>query len=98
MPQNPCLLLVVEKIRELDFGASITHSISYQIRLPGGVLESSWWADSETVILNQISPRFVGENKENWCLKLTDCGCMYWFNFEFQHTWYYSRKTLTYTM
>ena len=75
LPQKPCLLLVVEKIREHDFGASITQSISDQIRLPGGVLESSWQANSETVLWNPVSSRFYEENIRKCCCKLIGYYC-----------------------
>ena len=77
MLENASLLLVEEKFYDQNVVALITHSILDQIRLPGCVLESSWWADSETLIFNPISPRFVGENNEIGCCKVTDYGCRY---------------------
>ena len=44
------VLLVEEKFYDQNVVALITRSILDQIRLPGCVLESSWWADSVTLI------------------------------------------------
>ena len=74
--QKPSLLLVEEKFYEQNVVASISHSIFDQIKFPGGVLESSWWADSKTFIWNPLSPIFNGENKGTSCCKLTAWYCI----------------------
>ena len=71
LPQKPCPLLVEEKIREHDLRASITHSISDQIKFPGGILESSWLADSKTVLGFPTRQDLVEKNlllQTNWLL------------------------------
>ena len=66
--QKPSLLIVEEKFYEQNVVGSISHSIFDQIKFPGGVLESSWQANSETILWNSISSRFDGENKGTcWC-------------------------------
>ena len=71
MPSNGLLekasvLLVEEKFYDQNVVALITHSILDQIRLPGCVLESFWWANSETLIYNPISPRFLKKYFKNF--------------------------------
>ena len=39
------------------------------IKHTGGVLESSWWAESKNVIRSSIWPSFHGENTENILLQ-----------------------------
>ena len=71
-----CLLLVLEKIKDHNSMASITNSILDQIKLPGGVLESSCQSNSKTFIRNPISLRFGRENKGTYCCsKLTAPEC-----------------------
>ena len=55
--------------------ASITNSILDQIKLSGGVLESSCQANSKTFIWNPISLRFGRENKGTYRCKLTATEC-----------------------
>ena len=56
---------------------SIVFNLKYlsqnQIKHVGGVLESSWRADSKTVIGSPIWPRIHGENMENVLLQTEPC-------------------------
>ena len=76
--QKPSLLIVEEKFYEQNVVGSISHSIFDQIKFPGGVLESSWQANSETVLWNPVSARFDEENIRKCCCKLIGYYCIYY--------------------